>query len=484
MRSDPQNTLVYGGWIITNVRTLEWDYGSIYNGPDYVMTKYRWSMSGQINLDKQDGTAAGNVKAGKGGLAALMDLIKVSMMTPRTALKYTQGGGTEKSQIVLVVDPATAKGSKPTAAGEAQMFDCNNGPLPVACQVTPILGTRTWCIRWVVEWWAFDPKLAKTSALASNRWSRSTSIDSRGFATIITNGRAAFRPGFLQLYSSGVSNYLQWCLLQVPLGFRRFTTNLDLSQDNQVLMYQLVDVQQVIMPEDPSTAYIAVEETIETSEPNLETRAKVLHDASGELMTLNPVKAAHAAAGFAMAVNSLLPRTKISCHVTAWGTPTAQMQTLSQAVLNIMSNQIDRWKTWGCGETSSLTFSFDKLIVSGHIVADTSPLLFQFKTDGILRLPQIVVDDAILKGGIKKGYTRASSSKKRTKVAPSGALQTSPVTTGEGYQLGVAYLPAVNLFIQALQDQTYYPDSAGQSFRNRKNFGSVPAQYDLTEVNK
>lgn len=160
--------------------------------------------------------------------------IRHALMQPRRPLTYTEGG----QSIITITSPAGTT---------ADVLDCNNGPIPISCNVTRIASSRLFFVSYSVKCAIIEcPFGTVPSEIGSSRYSRSESINDQYFSTLTTNGTTYFRSNVLASVGNNADFYRNYVIPQCLLGYRRTSVSVALSSDGLKLEWSTVDVEQNI----------------------------------------------------------------------------------------------------------------------------------------------------------------------------------------------------------------------------------------------
>lgn len=167
--------------------------------------------------------------------------VRFLLMQPRRPLYYAEGGAP------ILDIPANQ------ANGDA--IDCENGPIPQACSVVRIASSRLFYVRFVIKASILEcPPNSFASAIASNRYSRSESIDTQYRSTLVTSGVAKFRSNVLAAIGQTADDFRGYVIPPPIAGYQRKAVNIGLSPSGISFEYTTVDVEQFIDLGSPAIA--------------------------------------------------------------------------------------------------------------------------------------------------------------------------------------------------------------------------------------
>lgn len=160
--------------------------------------------------------------------------VRFRLQVPRGKLYLFWGFGMEtKNPPVGSLEPPSQVGRLfLESPGPSQQVDAKNGPIPRLFNVVEAFGdAQTLIVDWGVETYvneALNNEVRSLSALLSNRFSQTHSVDSSGYTTMTTTGTAIFRTDDLwKRDSEGTGQFLTPdafrgnVFMPVPLGFTR-----------------------------------------------------------------------------------------------------------------------------------------------------------------------------------------------------------------------------------------------------------------------
>lgn len=144
---------------------------------------------------------------------------------------------------------------------EVHYTDARTGPHPISCDVTSILGTKTFVGTFTIETWLVDGDLGNRplgtpepqywSALVSHRWEMSNEFSRDCLNTRTISGRAVFRGDFLyepdpvrlglRQIKRKPSDYIGYLNHPLPDNYERVAVRTNVSGDGLSLAYTIVD---------------------------------------------------------------------------------------------------------------------------------------------------------------------------------------------------------------------------------------------------
>jgi hypothetical protein len=157
--------------------------------------------------------------------------IRFALMQPRQYLLFEEGG-----QTILFVTPNLPSGGA---------IDCENGPIPQFVDITRIGSSRIFYINYVIKASVIEcPIGAFISPIASNRYSRTETIDNQYRSTIITSGITYFRSNVLEALGQDADSFRGYIVPPLLLGYKRMNLSFELSADGITLRWSTTDVEQ------------------------------------------------------------------------------------------------------------------------------------------------------------------------------------------------------------------------------------------------
>jgi hypothetical protein len=178
--------------------------------------------------------------------------VRHRLTTPRGPLYVFAGKGMESGT-------PPAGGFGPPGAGAELILtspvapydvDCKNGPIPRLMGITAAMGdAETFMVDFAVETYvneALQNNERPFSALLSNRWKQSHSVDKDGYTTVVTAGLALFRTDMVYALESSPDLDRPLLFMPVPQGFVREIDYVEGREDVTGIAYQYRDVQQSV----------------------------------------------------------------------------------------------------------------------------------------------------------------------------------------------------------------------------------------------
>lgn len=125
-----------------------------------------------------------------------------------------------------------------------QKKDSNNGPMPLFCNITKILGNNGYVGTWVGQTWINPCKATNTAALSpliSNRFTMTHIVDADQLCTIQSRGVATFRTDLLENRDVWPDFYRDVVVPPIYHRFRRDHIVATQSPDGTNLTYETID---------------------------------------------------------------------------------------------------------------------------------------------------------------------------------------------------------------------------------------------------
>lgn len=121
--------------------------------------------------------------------------------------------------------------------------DMRTGPIVHTCQIIPVGGQTTFCLRFGVETIvpAYDGKDA--SVVISNIWSYTSSYDEHYYQTRIIEGTAMLRKDLMLRNKTTYNSLRKSLFFPIPLGYRRTRPTVSIDGSGTVLSYHFEDVE-------------------------------------------------------------------------------------------------------------------------------------------------------------------------------------------------------------------------------------------------
>lgn len=161
------------------------------------------------------------------------DLTRSLLMQPRQPLFFSEGG------IPILDIPSNL------ASGGA--IDCENGPIPIACNITRIASARLFFVRYVIKASIIEcPSGTIVSAVASSRYSRTESLDGQYRATMTTAGKAMFRSNVLVAINENADAFRGYIIPDPLLGYKRMLIKVGIDSSGIEMEWMTVDVEQFV----------------------------------------------------------------------------------------------------------------------------------------------------------------------------------------------------------------------------------------------
>ena len=213
------SVLTYSGISLGLVGTNFIERSPIYSedGTEYLWTHWVFDVTCVYNQGISNNTPTATDNAVRGAL-----------MTPRCALTYTVNG----EQLI------SSPNGLPT--------DVNNGPRPISCKISKNIGGTTFLVQYKVETWVTECQVGRPDTVISNRWKTIDTVDEQLRTTKRYIGRAVLRADNLAGLQFSADHYRSFLFPPVPLGFKRVQMNVQLSEANNMLFYDVVDQEQFV----------------------------------------------------------------------------------------------------------------------------------------------------------------------------------------------------------------------------------------------
>ena len=415
------------------------------SGTDYLYTVFRLHVRGIYNPE--------STVSGAGAPPTTDIAIRHALLTPRSTLIYSQHALNGQASVVFT-SPSGATG-----------VDAHNGPIPLALNVTQVIGTKSWVIEYAIETYINENTAATKSVLLSHRWRMEESIDQDYFTTRTITGRAIFRTDRLATLSAVPDDFRTYMAHPIPGGFRRESIHVAASEDGSELDYHLVDRQQASICIRFGVSRIEATHTAGVTVPGLE---RIVSAAIGDIAALGSalgkVGSAHDAPGTfrnsARAYSNLpsmqtwgnMPIRFDIVEVRVWGDPSSLRKVLTNVAMVVALGRFSEVQTTVA--TKNLTVMHDLM---GKFVSVRLELM-----SGPLQTAA-----PIGAGGTPLVLNAFPDSDDLSQIAvsiTSGAAQ-SPPPLGDNLSIGT-YL--ARMAAQALSDPNDVPDTASEPAANRR----------------
>ena len=410
-----------GGVLLTRLELLSYEREPMWNGPDYLATIHRLRVRGIYNpevnaYDFASGaipsdalpaaalrptsviaTGAGNTRdSALAGILALKGnpvgvtaalppaqsrgvmgpttdrAIRHFMMQPRRRLIYSVG------QSPLLVSPGL------NSDGTAAQRDVYNGPMPLACDVVHLSGTRSFQVDYAIETYVNEAGLYvnPASVLLSHRWKRRESIDQDMYSTIVTEGAAIFRTDRLAFLGRVPDDFRTALFHPVVPGYVRRGWDIEASEDGSQLRYALVDKQTHLRVVPPGVTRIEAFLTAEVTEGR---PMAAVASGLGGLSSKNPLSLD----SFVKFFGSFIPLVELSFVVRVWGNDRSTRKSLERVAIGIararlqqMSAGFDAISKKLAGGSASLTHDLNGSFVEFTLSVATTPADAALTFDG------------------------------------------------------------------------------------------------------
>ncbi len=360
-----------GGVLLTRLECLGYDREPMYNGPDYLCTIHRLRVRGIYNpevnaYDFPNGdipgaaipaaalrptsviaTGRGNTRdsplAGilaltgnpggtsaippaqaRGSMASTTDrAIRHYLMQPRKRLVYAIGPSP------LLVSPGL------NADGTAAQRDVYNGPMPLACDVVCVSGTKSFQVDYAIETYVNEALLYRNpnSVILSHRWKRSEDIDQDMYSTITTEGAAVFRTDRLAFLGRSADDFRIALFHPVAPGFARRAWRIEVTEDGSQLRYVLMDKKMHLRVAAPGVTRIEAFATAEIV--GTKPMAQIAAAMGGLSKGVN--------VGSAMSmIGSFIPMLNIQITVRVWGNDRTERKQLEAVAIKFIQTRLGR----------------------------------------------------------------------------------------------------------------------------------------------
>lgn len=244
------STLVYGPAsfpiTIDLTQTNEFSRVPIFSddGADYLYTEFVIDVVGIFHA-LWPGTQFGD--------AGITDLaVRSRLLRPRQPLVYSM------LDTVLTPPSPPTPGTLLVSPVGGQATDAKNGPQPVFCNVSKVIGdANTFIVNYRIKTWMNECIRTDNAffSLISNRWSMMHHIEGEDYRTIRTiSGEARFDTGRLAqtaLYADQLrATYMRF---PIPLGFKRTSIDVTAAPDGSACAYTVVDTEMPVRVNSTTT---------------------------------------------------------------------------------------------------------------------------------------------------------------------------------------------------------------------------------------
>ncbi|MCP4539919.1 MAG: hypothetical protein GY832_22495 [Chloroflexi bacterium] len=227
--------VTYNGVRMSNVVTRQWDQEIVYDdsNTDLLYHKFKLRFEGVLHVQgnplnrSRTWTAPESGSTSAANAATLMDEVRTALGKPRKKLAVTIGG-----QSALICEPGT-----PLNVNHIHR-DVDNGPKPKSVDIQHIAGDKLFRVSFSIDCCKVEcGSLTGPSAVLSNRWSISESMDDKFFTTRVIAGR-------LRL-GSAVSpfTYKNIVVPGLEKGFRRDRVSFVVAANGLEADYEITDAQ-------------------------------------------------------------------------------------------------------------------------------------------------------------------------------------------------------------------------------------------------
>ncbi len=157
--------------------------------------------------------------------------VKTILMQPQKFLKVTLGSEDVLVSPVMFDD---VRVENPTV-------DCTVGPVPLACNVEAVHGSKSLIVRFVIRTW-LNEYTPKQSGLQSHRWNETDYIDELHYTTRVMEGTAIFRKDYVTAEDLRPDDMRVLFNHPVPLNFQRQSIRItSIEQEGTMISYEIID---------------------------------------------------------------------------------------------------------------------------------------------------------------------------------------------------------------------------------------------------
>ena len=122
--------------------------------------------------------------------------------------------------------------------------DCNNGPIPLFCNITKVIGNNGFSVSWAVRTWT---RAVGRQVLLSNRFTMRHQVDGNQLCTITTFGEAVFDPIEVLKLQKVPDNFRDIIIPPIYSSFYRENITVEQSSNGCKLNYVTVDHQMPVV---------------------------------------------------------------------------------------------------------------------------------------------------------------------------------------------------------------------------------------------
>lgn len=257
--------LRYNGIELKSIQMKAYNSIAVFNGPDFLYTRHEIHIKAILN-------PSFTTKKGGGQYTSGFDInknIRAKLLEPRGKLQITFYKNDALEEEVWLQTPLSKltkdlKGgvSQPKLHIEAQ--DSNNGPIPLYCNITHVLGMNTLLIEYGIRTDIndLDPTGENAPAILSNRYDIAHEMDDQFFSKYEVTGRTIFNANVLTFKSRVPDQFRDKVIFPPPLGYRRTGVYVNQSQDGLSLEWGFTDAQDPLMSKNPKIAHIEVHQNL------------------------------------------------------------------------------------------------------------------------------------------------------------------------------------------------------------------------------
>jgi hypothetical protein len=291
--------VAYNGILMQASQPTDWVTGIVYEGPDQTVNRSVLVLDGLINPEATSYTgtpgpalpnlaaAGGAVVAGAAATAPPASywsvtaapaspltskfFIEQQLLQPRRALYISMPGSTPIwiPESMGPLTPAMLNNLAGTYAPDAR-----NGPIPHEVRVTEVIGTKTFRVRFTVEYFTVINPSTSPNIVLSHRWTQSDEVDWEKYLTRrTTTGKIICRSDLLSANGVVVDHFRDSILPPRPNNTQRTSVKVTASSDGTFAEYTVVDEERMLLFEEwviqQGVTGIDVSHICETSRPDV-----------------------------------------------------------------------------------------------------------------------------------------------------------------------------------------------------------------------
>jgi len=198
-------------------------------------TEYKWSDF-YISLTASYNPAATSYVTGgqfPGSMPPITDTaIRNLLMQPRRSLFFAEAG-----YAILNIPVSNPDGSA---------IDCDNGPIPISCNISRIAAPRLFYIIYTIKCSIIEcPAGSVPSPIASSRYSRTEGINDQWLSVLTTSGITYFRSNVLAAMGTTADQYRNYLVPQQLLGYQRTDVSFAISSDGLRIDWSVTDTEKI-----------------------------------------------------------------------------------------------------------------------------------------------------------------------------------------------------------------------------------------------